>query len=235
MDHSFALSDVESEENNVSIFHHVLLTLLNILSFRFHCMLVSQGHQVIVLHDFCTNEALFEVGVDDSCSLWGLGELTDGPASDLISACGEEVDEVKCIVAGFDDFGNHGALLFILVFKFLAFILCTIGDDLSRDVFINPFFDLFKPFVLLTDEVVLAKINEVDNSLSSDEAMSVENSDFSIAPVAVTNPLILLKQIQHFYQNFLLLTCILGVSTLYDLFHVLQPISHVLQVLKDEF
>lgn len=94
INHSFSLSYVEPEEDDVSVFYHVLFALLDMLAFGLAGVFAAQSYQVVVLHDFGADEAFFEVGVDDSCGLWGFGQLSDGPASHLIGSRGEIVDEI---------------------------------------------------------------------------------------------------------------------------------------------
>jgi hypothetical protein len=100
--------------------------------------------------------------VDHSGSLGCLGEFSDGPAAHLIGSGSEVVNEIEGVVPSLDDLREHAALLLVLVLEFLAFMLSAVGDDLSGNVFINPFLDLLQPLVLLGGEVLLAEIDQID-------------------------------------------------------------------------
>ena len=79
-------SYVKSEEDNISIFNNVILSFLNILSLGFDSLLVSQLHQILVTHDFCTNKAFLEVSVNGSGCLRSFSKFADSPTSDLVSS-----------------------------------------------------------------------------------------------------------------------------------------------------
>lgn len=230
---SLALSNVEPEEDDIAVLHNILLSFLNVLSLCLHRLLVTQRHQIFVFHDLSTNEPLLEVSVDHSRSLRRLCQFSHCPASHLIGSRSEIVDKVQCVIASLDDLGNHRPFFLILVLKLLSFVLGTVRDDLSGNVLINPFLDFLEPLVLLADEVILAEVHQIDNRLSSDQPMSVQDTDLGITPVTVTHPLVLLKQVQYLHQNLLLLTGVLRIGPFNHLLHVLQSISDVFEILED--
>ena len=90
----FGTSNVELEENNISILNFVVFSLLEIFSLSLTLRLTTQSDKIFVFHDFCADEPLFEVGMNDSGGLWGLFSVLDCPRSDFIVTGSEEVDEV---------------------------------------------------------------------------------------------------------------------------------------------
>ena len=130
-------------------------------------------HQVFVLHYLGTDETLLEVSVDDPRSLRRLGVLPDGPASDLISARSEEIDQVKGIVASLDNFWNHSPLVGIFVVKFVSFVLSTVRNEIPRAISIDIIFDLLQPLVFLSNIIIGAKIDQINNLLGSDESVGI--------------------------------------------------------------
>lgn len=80
----FLFSDVESEEDDVTVLYNVLFALLSILPFSLNCMLISQLDQVRVFHNFGTDETFLEVGMNDTCCLWSLSSSPDCPCSHFV-------------------------------------------------------------------------------------------------------------------------------------------------------
>ena len=111
--------------------------------------------------------------MDDSRSLRGLGVLPDGPASDLISPRSEEIDQIKGIVASLDNFGNHSPFVGIFVVKLISLVFCTIRNKVPRAISLNVIFDFLQPLVFLGLKIIGAKIDQIDNLLSSDESVSI--------------------------------------------------------------
>lgn len=71
------------------------------------------------------------------------------------------------------------------------FVVRTVWDNLSGNVSINVLFDLFQPLVFLVIEVLLAKIDQIDNLLSSYQSVGVKKGDLLTSPVPIANPFVL--------------------------------------------
>lgn len=100
--------DVEFEEHDVAILHNVLLSFLPVQAGSFYLLLSTMLLQVIVRLHLSHDEAVFEVGVDDTGSSWCQRSISEGPALDLVLTTREVVDELKGTVSDVDDLGDHG-------------------------------------------------------------------------------------------------------------------------------
>jgi hypothetical protein len=58
-------------------------------------------------------------------------------------------------------------------------------------VIINPFFDLFEPFVFFADKIIMAEVDKINYRFGCNESMGIKNGDFVIPPLSMTNPLVL--------------------------------------------
>ena len=94
---------VELEENNVTVFHGVVLPLLPVFSGSLSSSLRALLLEVGIIHHLGHNETFLEVCVNSSGCLRRLGALLDGPSLDLVGSGSEKVLEVKRLVA----LGDH--------------------------------------------------------------------------------------------------------------------------------
>ena len=100
---SEAGTGVELEENNVTVFHGVVLPLLPVFSGSLGCSLRAFLLEVRIIHHLSHNETFLEVCVDPPGCLRCLGALLNGPSLDFIGSSREKVLEVKRFVA----LGDH--------------------------------------------------------------------------------------------------------------------------------
>jgi len=153
--------NVELEEADITIIDDVFFTLLSkftlILAFLFR----TGFDEIFVFHDFSADETFFEISVDDTSSVGGLGTLSDSPASDFIFSCSEEVDQFQDLITSLDDLVHHAGgvgldfvfLVFSLVFLAVhsdLFVINRVGKDGATTVVVDPFLDLGEPLVALS-------------------------------------------------------------------------------------
>jgi len=91
-------SHVESEEDDVAITNFVLLALLVVKTLILDSVLRTKAVQIFESHDFSTNKAALEIGMDHTSSAGCLCAFTDGPALDLVLTSGEVVEETQVVV-----------------------------------------------------------------------------------------------------------------------------------------
>ena len=122
----------------VAVLHHIVLALAAELSGGAAGRFAAQLHEVLILDDFGADEALLEVGVDDSGRLGRLVAHLYGPGAALVASGGEEGLQVEKRVCRLYEphhsglleaylFEEHFALLVILKLCYFGFDLC--GDD----------------------------------------------------------------------------------------------------------
>lgn len=105
---NLALGSASLEQDNVAVLDDVVLALGHDLTLGLDLGLSAQllEHGVVVHNDL--DESLFEVTVDNTGSLRGLGAITDGPLAHLIGASGEEGAKVEGFAHGRNDLGKSG-------------------------------------------------------------------------------------------------------------------------------
>ena len=95
--------DVEAEEDNIPVLHHILLALRTNQALFLGGVHGAAGHQVGEVDHLGPDEAPLKVSVDLTGGLGGLGALLDGPGPALVLAGGEEGDQTQQGVAGLDE------------------------------------------------------------------------------------------------------------------------------------
>ena len=81
--------------HDVAVLDNVLFTFNSQLAGFLNCGFRAKRNVVGILNNLCTDESLFEVGVDYACSLWSLRPLMVGPSAALGFAGGEVGFQVK--------------------------------------------------------------------------------------------------------------------------------------------
>lgn len=102
------VSDVEPEQNDVPVFHHVFLAFGADQAFFFGGGHAAAGHQVVVGDYLGADEAAFEVAVNLAGGLGGFGAHFDGPGAAFLGTGGEVADQAQEAVAGGDEFFQAG-------------------------------------------------------------------------------------------------------------------------------
>lgn len=129
--------------------------------------------------------------MDDTSGLRGLGTVPDGPLSDLVGTRREEAAQVQDLTHGGDEFGEGGLDAEVLelgqgfwavasTFELRKTLFEGDGygeDGIASSVFLDPFRDLAEMLVLLSDVVLLAQVDEVDDWLGSQEEERVNVLD----------------------------------------------------------
>lgn len=121
-------------------------------------------------------------------SLRRLCPISDSPLPHLIRSCREEAAKVKHLPHGRDDLGQRGFCTELFTFLLcLCFSLETCealfkGDRerqyrIAWRVFFDPFGNLRKMLVLLSDVIFLTKVDEVDDGFSAEEEEGIDDFD----------------------------------------------------------
>src|ERR1700722_17298377 len=97
------ISDVEAEQQHVTVLDDVLLALDAQLARVARAGLAVQRDVVVVSDRFAGDEAALEVLVYDGGGLWRFGTRGDGPGARFFRTAGEISDQPQQIVAG----ANH--------------------------------------------------------------------------------------------------------------------------------
>lgn len=126
-------------------------------------MFITQLNQFSVFHDLRADESLLEIGMNDSSSLWCFCLFTNCPTSDLISSSCEVVNQIKGLIACFNNFGKHASLVLIFAVKLFPFVFSTVRNDLSWHISVNVIFNFFKPFVFFINKIITAEIDQIHN------------------------------------------------------------------------
>lgn len=189
---------IEFEENDVTILHHVVTTLLPVLASGLAVCLGALFLKVLVVHHFSHDEALLEIRVNAASRLGCLGSLLHRPCLDLIVTGGEEVLQLKCLVSLQDDLLQVGGHFLVVLGELLpqgiilefgpGVLECTGEWDnhCSGIVFVHPLFDLGQPLVLFTDVVGLRQIHQIHYGLRGEEEIFVQDIDLQLkSPVLV--------------------------------------------------
>ena len=78
-------SDVETEQNNIAVLHHILLALGANQTLFAGSSQRAKLDEILIVDNLSANEAALEVGVNLAGSLRRLCALLDGPRADLCS------------------------------------------------------------------------------------------------------------------------------------------------------
>merc|ERR1719192_150005 len=89
---------VELEEDYVAVLHNIVLALLPVASGGLDAGLAALLLEVRELHHLSHDEALLEVCMNPTGSLWCLGVLEDGPSFHLVRSSREEIAELQGLV-----------------------------------------------------------------------------------------------------------------------------------------
>ena len=134
------------------------------------------------------NEGRVHTTMNHPSSLGCFGPLSNCPLSNLVRAGGEEASEVEHLSHGDDDFGQSR-----LGREFFAFFVgLGLGaesseslfeangqrdDRISRGVFLDPFGNLRQVFVLLSNVVLFAQIDQVHDRLCCEQEEWIDDLD----------------------------------------------------------
>lgn len=190
-----ALGGTGLEQDNVTILHDVVLALGQDLALGLDRSLITQLPERGVVVDDSLDEGLFEVTVNDTGSLGGLGAVTDGPLAHLIGTSGEERAKVESLAHGVDGFGESrlGAKVLALLGSSLVrleaskTLLESDGngeDGVTSGVLLDPLSDLGEVLVLLSEVVTLAQVDKVHNRLGGKEEERVDDLDLCVQQVS---------------------------------------------------
>lgn len=197
--------NIEFEQEDVSVVNNVIFTLLSIKTLCLDSRFVSMLLEISELHRLCANETSFEIGVNDTSSLWGLGSISDGPAFYFVCAGSEVVDELKILITGLDDSVNHGDTTQLFRLGSLNLFVVLIGSDNLRLKFsrvwdhwttavgFNVFLNFGQPWVLLFNILCHTNVDEVDDRLGGQEQIVIEYLDFLGVPFLIFDVLSSLK------------------------------------------
>src|SRR5260370_3060281 len=94
---------IEFEEEDVAVLDDVLLAFGAEQALLFYRLLAAVGEEVVRGVAVGFDEALFEVGVDDSGGSWVFGAADDGPCADLLHSGGVVDDQVEQAIGGVDE------------------------------------------------------------------------------------------------------------------------------------
>ena len=86
---------VETEQNYVSVFYHIVLAFQTNQTFLTSCGIGAGIQQILVVHNFGANEATFEITVNLTSCLRRFRSLTDCPCAGLLLACGQVADSFR--------------------------------------------------------------------------------------------------------------------------------------------
>lgn len=178
------------DEDNVPVLDNVVLAFGHDLTLCFDCRLVAFFLQDCIVVYNNLDERLLKVAVNDSRGLRCLGAIPECPLSHLVCARCEEAAEVETLTHRCDDLGKRrlGAellalfLYFGVVLESRKALLETYGygnDGIASRVFLDPFGDLGQMLVLLSDVVLLAKVDEVDHRFGGEEEQRVDDLDLN--------------------------------------------------------
>ena len=72
--------------HHIAILNDIILAFYPHFSSFFYLGFAAVTYKIIISNYFCTNEAFFEVGVDNACSLWSRIAYGNGPGSYFLFA-----------------------------------------------------------------------------------------------------------------------------------------------------
>ena len=81
--------EIESEKENVAVFHDVLFTFKTVLAGFFDGLFRFVSEKIFTVISLGTDETFFKVGVNDTRSLRRFGAGTDGPCAHFFFTSGE--------------------------------------------------------------------------------------------------------------------------------------------------
>ena len=176
------------DQKDIAILDDIILTLGHDFTSSLDRGFITILPKSVVVVNNCLNEGLFKVAVDYTGRGWCLGVLPDGPLADFISTSGEETGQVENLAHLHDGLGqtrfSAEPLALLLGFRLgleLGKTLLERGGDgkdrVSRGVGLNPLHEFRNILVLLTDVVLLAQVDQVDNWFSSEEEQRVDDFD----------------------------------------------------------
>lgn len=183
-----ALGSTGLDKEDVTILDDVFLTLRHDLTLGFHFSFIAKLlKHVEVVHN-SLDEGLFEICVNDTSSLRCLDTKTDSPLSDLVSTGSEEAAKAKSLAHGKNNLGQRrldAQVLALLCGLGLGLELCETlleaygegQDGVTGGVLLHPLGNLGKMLVLLTDEILLGQVDQVDNRLGREQEKRVDDLD----------------------------------------------------------
>ena len=121
-------SHVEAELHHVAVLHHVVLALHAGLARRAGLGDRARLDQVVEGDDLGLDEALLEVGVDDTGRLGGGGALLDGPGAGFLGAGREVGLQAQGVEADAGEGGEAGLLLADRLEEFQGFLVVELGE-----------------------------------------------------------------------------------------------------------
>lgn len=188
---NLALGSTGLDEEDVTIFHNIVLALGHDLAGRLDSGFVAilpQGG--VVVHDGL-NEGLLKVSVNHTSGRGRLGALADSPLTDFVCTSGEETGQVENLAHSNNNLGQSGlgvqGLALLSGLGIIAEGSQTLlegdgnGDErIAGRVLLDPLKDLGQVLVLLTDVVLLAEVDQIDNGLGREQEERVDNLNLLI-------------------------------------------------------
>lgn len=193
-----ALGGTSLEKDNVTVLNDVVLAFGHNLALGPDLSLSAELLERLVVVDDDLNESLLEVTVNDTGGLRRLGAVANGPHTDLIRTSSEEGSKVENLAHGDNDLGQGRLRANLLAFLRDLRVVLELGktllegggngkDAVTRGVLLDPFGDLGKVLVLLSDVVALTQVDEVDDGLGGEEEEGVDGLDLCGAKSAYCN------------------------------------------------
>lgn len=182
------LSCTSLDEQDISVFHHIILPFRHYLTLGLHrCFVTFLLERVVVVHH-SLDESLLEVAVNHTGGLRCLGAVSYRPLPDFVGSGCEEGAQVECFPHGCDDLRERRLRADLLEFGFsLGLGLESCQTLLERDtdqdhgvagsMLFYPFGDLGEMLVAAADVVFLAEVDEVDDWLGCEEEEWVDDFD----------------------------------------------------------
>ena len=173
-----------------------MLTLLSVSASRLDARLRAVLLVLVELHHLGHDEALLEVRVDPAGSLGSLGAFLYGPGLHLVRSSSEEILELEGLVSLDHDLVQTGGALGLLTVSFPLIVRLEVhqfllegageGDDGgARVVLVDVLLNLWQPLVLLSHEVFLTQVHQVDHRLGSDKQVLVQDLNICLVPVSI--------------------------------------------------
>lgn len=181
-------SRIELEEDDVTILHSVISSLLPILASRFSVRLGTLLLEVLKVHHLRHDETLLKIRVNAACRLRCFRALLDGPGFHFVRTGSEEVLQLQRLVTGQDDLlqvGGRFVVFGVFLSQRIVLKICPVvlkdaregNDGRTGIVLVHPVLDLGQPLVLLADVVGLRQIHQIDDGLRGQEQVLVQNID----------------------------------------------------------
>lgn len=85
-------TNIEFKVANISIFNDILFSILSVFSFSLNSLNGSQLNEILIFHDFRTNESFLKVSMNNTSCLWGFRTSFHSPTPNFIFSSGKEIN-----------------------------------------------------------------------------------------------------------------------------------------------